>query len=202
MSLIEDIEPFFRAGRIFGVAPCFVNKTNVLLSRTGVVYSGICALLRVYLLYTRFEILISTDLDSKSLFLTISRTVLSECVILVDIFACICWHHKLQNSLECMQRYDLAVNLKPTSRYNSIRSWIALSFTVAYFLSIGWTTYIYEKYQPVESCILYVVLYISITFGILKFAAIAASLLHRFRHLNNLLKTGSSNVRTTTVLQS
>lgn len=191
MSLIEDLRPFLQTARLFGFGPYGVNSVELPLSRLGVAYSGLCAIVYTYVLYMRLEVLTTAEVEIKLCFLTVLRTVLSECVIFVDILVCIRWHHKLQASLAFMQRYDYAVKLEATPRVNTIRRWFGLGATALCFLILGWLTYIYESWKPLESSMVYIVLYTATSFGIIKFTAIVASLLHRFRHLNRLLKAGS-----------
>ncbi|XP_043269514.1 uncharacterized protein [Venturia canescens] len=189
MSLYEDLKPFLTFSKMFGLAPYSVSGIDVNLSRIWIAHSTFCILVNIYLVYLRYTGFMGPDIKLR--FLTVFRTAFAAFLVSVDILICILSHGKLQASLIFMQRYDQAVKLKRTPKTLIIRCWIGLVATVVYFIYLGWLTYIYEDDEPFESAVIYFVVYTATTSSILKFSAIVASLLYRFRHLNFLIKAGS-----------
>lgn len=187
---IHDLKPILYVSRLFGIAPYSLTNKKISLSNIGVIYSGVVIIFYVYVLFDRIKSYCHEVVDVKLKVLSIARLVLLVLTLCIDIVLCIYWDRKMQNSLYNTWYYEKMIKFKRKKPYSFRKfTWILTIVNVTFFIFIGILSYKFDKAEG-QSAIVYITLYLAMTFGVLKFLLIANIVCRRFQDLNSHLADG------------
>ncbi|OXU25320.1 hypothetical protein TSAR_016295 [Trichomalopsis sarcophagae] len=192
MVNLSDIKPLFYAARFFGCAPHRVTDSDILLTTTGLIYSGIWALGFVCCCCYGL-LLICADAhtgERNILALTAVRTLLAYVCFFADDALTMRWNERLRSALLQLRNFDLAVGYGRKRSVNwKLRCccWMLVGTIIAYWIGVGYFTYKCEMTNPLFNAITYVIANAAISMQLIKFAGLLMLLRQRFRYLRELL---------------
>lgn len=146
MVNLSDIKPLFYAARFFGCAPHLVTDTDIFLTSSGLIYSGLWALGFVCCCCYGL-LLISTEVHNGEryiLVLTAVRTVLAYVCFFTDDTLTMRWNEKLRSALLQLRNFDVVVSYGQAHPTNwKVRSccWMVVGTIIAYWIGVGYVTY-------------------------------------------------------------
>lgn len=187
---IHELKPIFFVCRIFGMSPYTISNEKISLSNIGVICSGIFVIYHFYVFFYRAKIYYYDNVDLKLKTLSIIRLLLLTLAICVDIILCIYWDRKMQNSINNTWYYEKMIKFQKKKKYNLvIITWILTIVNVMFFLLMGSLSFFFDNSEG-TGALVYVQLYLSMIFGIIKFLLIVIVICRRFQNLNGYLIKG------------
>lgn len=187
---IRDLRSFLSICRLFGLAPYTMSSRKISLSQTGTIYTGIIIIYYVYIIYLRTNVVFNEEIDFNLKVLTIGRIMIMLTTTCVDALLCIYWDKKLQNCLNNIGYYEKLLNLEEmrTNRFVII-TWMLIFGNLILYSFLACLSYLFDNDDGLIALI-YLTLFLSMTFGILKFLIIVIIIRRRFRYFNSYIAKG------------